>query len=403
MFILPKTNNQLPVIPDCQTCGALQKCKAPSQSWDHVKNPRKTVIVVDRPDSDVAKSLEFGEFKTLRALLDRVGGPSFAQFAIVPASACTEAGEGSWRHCLPLLSRQIKAINPEKIIVFGNEAMQSISKWLWGEDAGLYDRWYGHQIPCRELNAWICPVGYSRKLMNAEVSQLWAYRHMRSALRLSGRPYTKPPQYAKQYTLSYDLNKTRIMLDMAKQSSITAFDYETTGLKPEAFGHKIISCAVAWLQEDNTPHCVSFMVTPDSTPYLVDYLKSPVPKIAANLKFEERWSRQLLGTPVRSWCLDTVITAHMEDPGKTVAGLKFQAFARLGVPYYAGDVEPFFGSDGSNQLNQIHRVPTHKLLEYNALDSLSELDLGILQMTENGLSKKFYSTNLEFLRCQKKL
>ena len=98
------------------------------------------------------------------------------------------------------------------------------------------------------------------------------------------------------------------------------------------------------------------------------FLRSSVPKIVANLKFEERWSREFFRTGVKNWAYDTMLSTHFGDNRQGITGLKFQAFVQFGVEPYDEEISPYLKSE-PNQLNRIAEVPMHKILQYGAMDA----------------------------------
>lgn len=392
-FFQQTATRSLPVLPACGACGQAEKCKFPKLRTK--AESATTVIVIDGIPEDKPTALRrlTGQAKTF---LYRVGwNPD--TYSIIPATACYGANAEAWKHCQPLVVSEIRRLNPEKVVVIGYEALQSVIGHLWREPAAENKRWYGQVIPSRELNAWVFPVDRKRYKANPQVSDMWVSRWLKQAKAMTGRPYTDVPDYEKQYEIVRDTEKLREKLLEAGEAELSAFDFETTGLKPEMRGHEIVSCSVAWLR-DGTPFCVAFMVDSDEVlDILREYLLSDSRKIAANAKFELRWTARKLGVRVKNMFWDTVVAAHIEDPQKGAAGTKFQAFASLGVPFYAGDAERYFESDdqenGANGVNNIHMADSHSLLRYNAIDSLVELDLGILQIRRAGLAD-VWSSNL---------
>lgn len=393
-FSEPK-KKALPILPNCGTCGAADKCEFPKQK--SIGKPGSPVLVIDSPRMDAADGLSRNP--RIENALARFG-MSMRDFNVVAASACPKAGEGSWKHCQPLLVQNISACGPSKILVYGRSATQSVISWLWGQNAEMSDRWIGHRIPCRELNAWVCVLGNPHAEINYKVAEIWGYRAMAAALRLEGRPYEKVPNYFDMVAIERNPKIIATALQEAALSTMTAFDYETNCLKPEGRRAKIYSASVAWLEGCET-RCIAFPFTDSIRDAWVEYLRSPVPKIAANKCFEERWSFAKLGTRVRKWAWDTVIAAHIADPQKTVAGLKFQAFARLGQSFYAGNVEQYFGLSDADGINSIHLANERELLLYNGIDSIAELDLGILQRYEAGIDSDLWSCNLPDKRIYK--
>jgi hypothetical protein len=378
--------------PDCRSCGLALKCE--NSVLKAIKRPSKTVIVVNGPNEDSPNGLKVQ--KRLSAALEKVG-LSLHDYSIVPAMACPsknlDAKTQYWKYCQPLMIQQIKALNPEKIIVYGKYAIASVIDWLWRAPAELPDRWIGRKIPCRELNAWILPIGNKGMVVNPAVSQTWLYRFISEANAIEGRPYAHIPDYRKMLRILNDAESVKQALGAASRSKISAFDYETNCLRPEKPRAKIFTASVAWLEGDE-PKCVAFPMKADFVEDWKAYLLSDSTKIAANMKFEHRWSKKHFDVDVKRLMWDTNLVGHMYDPQPGVTSLKFQAFRDLGLPFYAGEVEKYFTTEDSAGYNSIHLANSRSLLEYNAIDSLAELDLGILQMYQSPIDSNLWTSAL---------
>lgn len=342
----------------------------------------ETVFVFNSPFKDMPNS-ERERFDRLMHGYEKAIG----EYKIVYASACHGTNDKAWRHCQPLMAKQIMAINPVKIIPFGKFAVRSVIQWLWNHNPSMLDVWFGARIPSRKLNAWVFPLGMIGRKLNKDISKIWFHRHRAGALAVHGRPYDNVVDYNARVDRVWDAESVWKACRAASQSPVSAFDYETTGLKPENPKQELISASVAWM-EGTTTKCAAWMMDDaDKLDAMRFYLQSDSRKIAANAKFENRWSKVKLGTKVNRWCLDTVLAAHMLDPAQGVVGLKHQAFARLGQGFYAQDVDKVFESQDEHGLNGIRSVNKHVLLQYNGMDSILELDLGLMQMYEAGISK----------------
>jgi len=392
-FLSPKVTIQAPIKlgPDCTACGLISKCRHPKQM---PQSARKTVIVIDSPE-DRADGL-INEPK-LASMLEQHGA-MLGNVTLLAASSCDGDNPESWRHCQPLLIENLRSIKPETVIVLGRQANDSIIDYLWQHPAEMRDRWYGRRIPSRELNAWVYPIGFAGRmkdgrLLNPDVSKIQHFRWLRYALRSTGRPYDVVPDYAKMVEMPRQKNYIIRALQEAGKSVFSAFDYETNHLKCTKPGAKIYSASVAWLEGDK-PKCVAFMMDDMLVDAWRNYLLSDSYKIAANLKFEDRWSRQFYGVEVNRWTWDTMISAHMADPQIAVSGLKFQAFVELGQPFYAKGVEQAFETETTDGFNSIHRIDPNDLMLYNGIDSLAELDLGIQQMYCAGKQTKIWTSTL---------
>jgi len=383
------TKKKLPVIPNCGVCKADRDCRFPKQHWKGNRTP--VVFVVPELDQDIDNALIHADFKRLRTLCTRVG-ITLDSYAKIPVTACPGASTEAWRHCQPLVGAELARLDPVVVIPYGPKATQSVVGRYWQQPAELYDRWYGQKIPCRDLNAWICPVGLpATHKGQGDISTMFAFRWLRDAIRITKRPWEKPiiePRtLVKSVYNSSEINN--LLTHIANTAEYSAFDYETTGLKPEWDTHEIVSVSIAWV-ESGEVKCIAFPLFSDCVSALKAYLQSPGKKIAANMKFEERWSYKKLGVRVRNWYWDTMQAAHWENPMEGITGLKFQAFARLGIPYFAEDVEQYFDAPSNAERNKIHQVAMPALLTYNGIDAISELLLASVQMVENEIISQHF-------------
>ena len=381
-FTGTKVTSKLPVIPACHSCKADRLCSHPKQKWPG--KATDVVFVVPGIEEDSENALAQGVYRQLRTLCERVG-VTLDSYAKIPVTACYDAGQDAWKACQPLVGSELTRLSPKVVIPFGPKATQSVVGRYWRKPAELYDRWYGQQIPCRDLNAWICPVGMAatHKKSN-EVSSMWAYRWLRDAMRLKTRPWEQGAiEPASLVRILYDPQEIiRELESIAANAEVSAFDYETTGLKPEWDCHEIYTMSVAWPRGDAID-CIAFPVFGETHDAIRKYLRSGGNKVAANMKFEERWSHAKLGVRVKNWLWDTMIASHWENPIDGITGLKYQAFARLGIPYFAESVEGYFESPAHSERNRIAQAPIQDLLSYNGIDSIAELLLASVQMAEN--------------------
>ena len=375
----------LPVIADCNTCGAWKTCSHGKQSF--TGNPTKTVIVVPGIGVDAPDGIKHTVYKRLERLLGRLGKHR-SDYTILSATACPDANDEAWRHCMPILADQIRRINPVTVIPFGTKPISSVITTIWNNAAETQDRFMGYRIPSQAWNAWVCPVGtISPQKGMIEVSEMWAYRHMKAALALTERPWKTKQDYGSLVESLYTEEHIIKALGEIPPNAWSAFDYEANGLKLEAPGMKIVSAAVAWVA-DNEIRCISFPMLPGVRDAWIKYLQSPGKKIAANMKYEIRASWAQYRVRVNTLVWDTVIAAHIDNNAKTTTGLKFQSLVKLGLPYYAHDVDELLGSDGPSVPNKIHLIPMGSLLRYGGIDAVAELILGSVQLVEAELISK---------------
>jgi hypothetical protein len=293
-------------------------------------------------------------------------------------------------YCRPTVTNFIQKNKPQLIILLGPEALTSVVHDAW--KPGNYDinTFSGFQIPSRKYNAWICPIDHpdfvfnSEKNKNQKVVQNFWEKSLSSALQKKGRPWPQTPAPIEdQIELIYDTREAAEVLNKFREKGgPIAFDYETNCLKPEWPESRIYSASVCW----NGNRTIAFPFEGRAIKALARLLRSPCPKIAANLKFEDRWTRAKLGVSVRNWKWDTMLAAHWLDCREGITGLKIQAFLQLGIPAFNQKVEGFLKSDGDSPYNRVDRISLGDLLLYNGLDSLIEFQLAEIQMEQGGLN-----------------
>jgi len=296
--------------------------------------------------------------------------------------------------CRSNLLGTIRELNPRMILLLGGSAISSLIGWLWKENPGEVGRWTGWRIPSQQLNAWVCPSFDPSYVMRCEnnrkeqstrnketgqVASIMFREHLRQAFESKDRPWKKLPEYEKQVRVEMDCSRAAAMVRRYFCSGETpvSFDYETNMLKPESELAEIVSCSMS-----NGEKTIAFPIMPETHTAVEEFLRSPVPKIAHNMKFEDRWSRSVMKTSVRRWHWCTMQTEHVLDNRRGITSLKFLAFACLGQASYNENVSSYL--EGSpNTPNRIRQTDMRNLLLYNGLDSL--LTWHLFRKQENDL------------------
>ena len=280
-------------------------------------------------------------------------------------------------------------LNPRIIILLGGIAVKSLLGWLWKEDPDGINRWAGWKIPSQQLNCWVAPTWHPsyvvREEKNPVVSLIWK-RHLEAAVSLRGRPWPEgAPDYASRVTVEMvPRQAAHLIREITRLGKAAAFDYETTMLKPDGPKAEIVTCAIS-----NGLITVAYPWHGEAIKATQDFLRSPVPKIGTNVKFEDRWTRKILGHKVRNIVFDTMLAAHYLDNRPGVTSIKFQAFVQLGQPSWDDEIKPYFESAGPNIPNRIwelYKKSPHKVLLYNGLDAILEHEVAQIQAKQIGLS-----------------
>lgn len=275
----------------------------------------------------------------------------------------------------------IEEYKPRVIVLFGNAAVYSIIGHRWKKDLEGISKWRGWTIPDQELGTWICPVfspSFVEHSETTDVRVIWK-RDLKQALALADVPFP-----------CNNIPRINVLTDLSLLNQITAkvvaFDYETTGLKPHAPGHKIVCASVA-ISPDNV---FVFMMprSPKQRQPFLNLLSNPaINKMAHNMKFEEIWSSVRLKQPVQSWYWDSMQAAHILDNRPRISGLKFQAYVHFGEIDYSSEISPYLqgvedkNDNSLNRIQELINLPggAEKLMNYCAMDSIWEYRLAMKQ------------------------
>lgn len=386
-------NTPTSLVPLCGACGLFKTCITPRMPVTG-DGELGILIIAEAPgetEDEEGVQLVGKAGKLLRTTLKKLGYDLDRDCWKTNALICRpKTGEGKNRtptkaeieYCRPNVIQVIKETKPRIIIPLGGVAVESVIGHLWHEDVGGISRWAGFQIPCQKPNVWICPTYHPSYLLHEEdeVIDLWFERHLEAAMGLVGRPWPERPRWIDDVKIVMDDEQAAVILnELAKRTTgAFAIDYETTTLKPDTPWSEIVSCAVAWGRREPEV-VVAYPWGGAARAATQKVIRSPLPKTASNLKFEDRWTRKEFGHPVRNWVHDTMLMAHVMDNRPGITGLKFQAFAHLGFPSYDEHIKPYFEGDGARGKNKIRELDLQKLLCYNGLDSLLEFRLAVRQ------------------------
>ena len=379
----------------CAACGLYRGCQTPKMK--PFGNFAKGIMVIGDAPEDVddmkGRPWQGKAGRLLRRTYERMGIDLFEDCLSMNAVNCRPSDRtGSNRspspdeinHCRSVLVlKAIKEYQPKVIVLLGGTAIQSIIGHRWQGSSGEVNKWRGFAIPDQDFKAWICPTFHpsylERSGQKKELMTIWK-QDLNQSIQKTTEPF---PKY-KEPDIEYvdDLK----FLDLGT-SNLCAFDYETTGLKPHAKGHRIKTAAIA----DSPDHCWVFRMpkTRKGRAPLRRWLRDPgIAKMAHNIKYEETWSRVILKERVRGWEWDSMLAAHLLDNRPGITGLKFQAYVNFGIVDYASEIDsclkspPKEGGNAFNTLDKFIRDPVglEKVLRYNALDSILEYRLALKQM-----------------------
>jgi len=284
--------------------------------------------------------------------------------------------------CRKMVLKTIMEEKPHIIVLLGNAAIQSVIGYRWKRNLGNVTKWRGWTIPDQDFKAWIIPTfhpSFIERENEPEKEVVWM-----QDLKLVH-------EYINHPFLTYEEPDIEVIEDLSVldkiQSGQIAIDYETTGIKPHASGHRIVCIAIA----DSPNHCLVF-VMPRSRklrqPFINLLANTNVKKIGQNIKYEENWSVVRLGQSIADWVWDTMLASHILDNRTGVTGLKFQTYVQFGIPDYSSEVDPYLQSVDNTNNNSMNKLLEHietpgireKILKYCALDAIHTYRLAEEQM-----------------------
>jgi uracil-DNA glycosylase family 4 len=392
-------------VPKCGACGLYRVCKSPKQT-PVGQGKRRILLVGEAPGAEEDKQGEpfVGPMgKILRRTLQKLGVDMRRDCWITNALICRPPkneidDHKKIDHCRPNLINTIKKLQPELIIPLGGSAVTSLLGWLYkDDDLGSVSRWAGFRIPEQSLNAWICPTWHPSYVYRTDNNRLnevlvmyWEH-HLEQALKLKGRPWSTLPDYESQVEKIYKAaDAAKLIRYFHRKGGVLAFDYEANRLKPDNVNRAIVSCSICW-QGKRT---IAFPWNGEVQAAMSELLWGRRTwKVASNKKFEDRWTRRVMGHRVRNWLWDTMVNAHLCDNRRGITSIKFQAFVRLGAQAYESHIKPFLGGKKAGvAVNQIlDEISIEDLLLYNGLDSLYELKVALKQMKQLGTTWREYA------------
>lgn len=379
------------LIPKCGACGLLKKCKTPKLLYKGRGKQRVLVVldVLSLEDDEREGVLNGSAGDAVKTAFFEHGidvlEDCWVTHSIICAPRNGRATKDQVDYCRPNLVKLIKRLDPTVIITMGHNATRTLVAHTWKQNTGETQCFYGYTIPSQKVNAWICPTFHPNEWIGIDRSiiPLLVRKHLETAMGLcSSKPYKVVPDYKKQIVLITDPREAvKRINEYTKRVRPCAFDYETNMLKPDWKDSELVSNSICWDGKET----IAYPITKQTAKATRAFVRAKHPKIASNLKFEERWTMQFLRTRVRNWCWDTMISAHVLDSQKGVASIKFQSYVLLGLASYNEHIEPFLKSPKHERKNRIRELSIEDLLMYNALDSLLEYKVAKLQMKKHGI------------------
>lgn len=402
-------------LPRCGDCRLFENgCQSPKMTYDG-KGERGIMVAGEAPglnEDQQGRPFVGPSGELVRETLARHGVNFRKDCWIVNALRCRPSESNKIPddrmidHCRPMTVKDIETLKPKVILLLGKEAVRSVIAWTWGVPSpGGAGRWAGFKVPDRRTNAWLFPTFHPSFVLRQSrqrdnVPNLLFDKHVGAACKIKSRPWPDgPPDPDDGITVEHDPRKAALLVkELTSEPGPISFDFETETLKPHGPHARVVCCGIS-----TGKGTVAFPWAGEAAEAVKDVLRNPelAPKVVANVFMENGWTTVNLGVKPRGWWWDVVIAAHLLDnggaerskkgneKGRNVTGLKFQAYAHLGVPVYNQRVEDYLKpadkGGGGNAPNRIRELDLGTVLRYCAIDSQSTYDLARLQMRRVGL------------------
>lgn len=382
---------------ECFQCGLYKNCKSPKLLVEG--KGKKEILVINAFPSTISdrmnRHMAGREEKQLKKSFTKIGVSLYNDCWVTSTICCLAYTKGTSQHRAPTtqeialcriqLLDTIAKLQPKLIITLGTIALTGLlgnrfSKIKLAKFARI-------PIPDRTFNTWIMAISNpanldtTRMLDNDEA----LFHHDILAVADILKKIKKNPNLPKQADSLTEIecliNYKDIISILSKTLKSTPeffyFDYETSGLKPHAPGHKIVY--VSFTTDGKKAYSFPFQHKDFFTLKEQEKIKEllcailtneRIEKLAHNIQFENSWSLNILNILPDPWGLDALIACHIWDNRRNFTSLKFQTYLLLGIDPYDKDIKQYLTADTSNGFNKVEQAPVQKMLTYSVLDSL---------------------------------
>ena len=377
----------------CASCKLDQHCKSPRIPYIG-KGGKGILIVIDSIDNQADRSgnLSDGQaYKFLTTEFRKKGINLYKDCWVTSAIKCnigdTKPTKKDALKCNYLLMEEIEKLNPKYIWTFGNIALGSITDKYY---SGIQDTaMHGDIVPIQELSAFLTPF-YAIFMIQANKKdanyQSVFSRDLQKAILFSQKENKFPVyDYTNSQNINFLLTASMVVAQIDKLISIggkQAIDFETTGLKPHAEGHKVTTMSIAvddraWAFPVDYQNYWDDDEWNDIRDVIKKYLMSDsVFKIAHNKAFENLWSHIILESD-KDVDQCTAATQHVLDHRRRTKSLKYQIFRRWGLHSYDKNAARYIAAiDGTaNGFNRMDEMPLPEQLLYVGIDAFCTMKL----------------------------
>lgn len=370
---------------NCSECGLYKNCKDPFPKV-HGEGKMNVMLVTGKPSDSGPFSGE--TMNVLKEYFSAVGVNIERNFYKTSAVACyhkEEVEDNQITRCREGLRESIRTTKPKHIIAVGAAATKSLVGDMIRKMLPVETMCF-HKIPVYEYNAWVYPILDPTKF-NTENQKSYFKRLVKYVLAEIKKKEeilkVDPFEHVKIFTKPAEI--IDVLDDLLQERDfISAFDIESTGLKPHWKEHEITTMAIATRKGSIAfPISHNEFKCPDKFWVIIEELiqeyliREDVKKIAHPLKFDTMWCETIFGVKVNGWLQCTQTNQHLLDPRVGGKGLKELGFLLWGIHDYEHGTEGFIAPDepGAKALNRMREMPLIKQLLYVGADAYLTLKL----------------------------
>jgi len=375
----------------CASCGLYKDCRSPKMK--PYGNFRKHILNIGEAPGEHedrrGKPWQGRTGRLLQETYERYGIDLFEDCVNINSVNCRPPNNYTPTNhqidcCRVMMVNQaLDEYNPKAIVILGGSALHSFLKHRYKKELHGINTWRGYAIPDQEYKCWVFPIwhpSFVHRMERArEVRTIWHQdiQHIVERYNVPLPSWPKPKIHM--------IGELDVLNDI--DTGIISVDYETTGLKPHAHGHQIVSASVS--PDENTAYTFLMPHTKRKRePFIRLLTNRSIAKIGHHIKFEDTWTRHKLRVLVENWAFDSMLAAHILDNRSNTTSLSFQEYVNLGTLGYDEEVAPYLKSidnkDGNSMNTILDLIKTsqgiEKLLTYNAMDTITQFRIANIQM-----------------------
>lgn len=349
----------------CEACGKYKDCKSPKFSYTGKGN--KNILIVDEfPSKKDDNTGNFATSNGMRLLKDYLKNENISfendcyyTYALKCFPGFTKNDEpkitvNNINNCRPKLMKLIEELKPEKIILLGKTSLQTLLAERTSSRVSLGNNFIGKIIPDQVLKAHILPLWNTSFITDEKynkVERLFTKVYLNRLLSIKNF-YTHNYE-SESIFIDNVKDGIKVLKDFQKKDRI-AIDYETSGIKPHADGHKIYCIGIS---DGVMSYGIPIFDNPDFKRELKRLLiSSRIKKYGYNIKFETQWTNFIFKHNINGWLFDGMIGAHLLDNTPKTTSLKFQSYVNYGIMGYDDKIDYYIKAENNKNANSFNRI-----------------------------------------------